>query len=402
MVLKPIPLSAFAPSFVPPVTGVFGSLAPVANSFDPSGLFAPRGRTGSASKRMRSEEIDCVFDRNAEYPPNQPPQKQSVNMGVIRGLVVAASTAGGEARDLMNDPSLDPKIKIFGNLCLSVLSAVEAMLECGLAPISAGLDGRGGGYASAAKKSQAPPTAPRPIPAGLAELKEGLKKADLESVLFDADLGPLPVANRAALASALSSGLRAAAISKAGAAGGDPVEAIRVMEDALSCVTDMEFLGQKSKKFIGRTGESDPRTNKFCTMPIKLKFDDRSARINFERSIQSNCGLRAIMSIPPPIRTEQATFGKAVRERYPNKIVMVRPDIEALELVAFHKEDGGKRWLRCPETLAIPREILLPQYVPRQSIVLPPKVSLETGDKDMDTDEAAAFAAATAAAFAAT
>jgi len=385
MVLKPIPLAAFAPSFVPPVTGYNGSLAPVANAFDPNGFFAQRGRVGSASKRMRSEEIDCVFDRSTDYPPNQNPPKQAVNTGVIRGLVVAASAAGGEARTLLDDPTLDPKLKIFGNLCLSVLAAVESMLECGIAPISAGLDGRG--YAAAAKKSQIPPpTAPRPNPPGLNELKESLRKADLESVLFDADLGPLPVANRAALSSALSSGLRAAAVSKAGIAGGDPAEAIRVMEDALSCVADMEFLGQKSRKFIGRAGESDPRTNKFCTMPIKLKFDDRSARINFERSIQTNCGLRATMSVPAPIRTEQAAFGKAVRARYPNEIVMVRPDIEALELVAFHKEDGGKRWLRCQETLPIPYEILLPTYTPRQIVVLPPLPFKATGD-DNEMDE---------------
>ena len=385
MVLRLIPLSAFAPSFVPPVTGFNGSLAPVANSFDPSGLFFRRGRVGSASKRVRSEEIDSVFDLGKDYPPNQNPPRPCLNVNVMKDLVVAATVAGSDARELMNSDDLDPKIKVFGSLCLAVLSAVEAMLECGITPLAAGLDGRS--FAATAKKSMNPPQpAPRPPPPGLTELRDGLKKADLESVLFEADLGPLPVANRTTLVNALSSGLRAAAIGKAEATGSDPSESIRIMEDALSCVADMEFLGQTSKKFIGKGGESDPRSNKFCTMPIKLRFDDRSARINFERSIKANCGLRATMSVPAPIRTEQTAFGKAVRARYPGEIVMVRPDIAALEFVAFHKVDGGERWLRCPEALPIPHGILLPHYVPRSVIVLPPKLVAGEGHSAMETE----------------
>ena len=95
MVLKPIPLSAFTPTFIPPVTGVGGSSAPIANSFDSSGLFPYRSRSSSANKRRRGEEIDLVFDRSEAYPPLHPPAKPSLNIPVIRELVVAATAAGG-------------------------------------------------------------------------------------------------------------------------------------------------------------------------------------------------------------------------------------------------------------------------------------------------------------------
>ena len=48
------------------------------------------------------------------------------------------------------------------------------------------------------------------------------------------------------------------------------------------------------------------------------------------------------MSLPAPIRKELAAFNKAVRAAYPGKIVMTRPDVRSLSLVAFTKNDGGK------------------------------------------------------------
>jgi hypothetical protein len=57
------------------------------------------------------------------------------------------------------------------------------------------------------------------------------------------------------------------------------------MDDALSCVSDMEFLGAKSKKFLK---EGDMRSNTFCTMPVKFRFDDKHSRINFEKNFEGS------------------------------------------------------------------------------------------------------------------
>jgi hypothetical protein len=69
------------------------------------------------------------------------------------------------------------------------------------------------------------------------------------------------------------------------------------MNDALDCVSEMEFISLKSEK----TRQKDEVTNEpknHYTMPIKLKFDDRSSRLHFERSVKATCGLRAVMSLP--------------------------------------------------------------------------------------------------------
>jgi hypothetical protein len=178
--------------------------------------------------------------------------------------------------------------------------------------------------------------------------------------------------NRSGLASALSEGIRKIAINTAGENGTDPAEAIRSMDDALGCVSEMDFIGIRSEKAKPRPG-APPSTpeKKYCTMPIKFKFEDRNTRLHFERTVKNCCNMRAVMSLPKPIRDEQTAFVKALRDRYPGKIITARPDLATLHFVAFFKGDKEKRWEKCSESIAIPTNIMLPEYKPRKEIILP-------------------------------
>jgi hypothetical protein len=111
--------------------------------YDSSGHF--RGRTGSANKRPRNEEIDAVFNLSQEYPPLIPPQKPSLNIEEIKTLLVTATAAGESVKGLIDAPEADPNLKLFGNLSMSLLKLVEAMIEAGIAPLAAGAAGGGRG-----------------------------------------------------------------------------------------------------------------------------------------------------------------------------------------------------------------------------------------------------------------
>ncbi len=135
---------------------------------------------------------------------------------------------------------------------------------------------------------------------------------------------------------------------------GDPAEAVRIADDALSLVKDMTFLGQASKKV------NNPRKPdlEHMSMPIKLEFDDRNSRIHFERTMLDKCNIKASMSLPKPVRTALNKFHDNLKIRYPDEITMARVDTYKLRFIAFHKEDGGPKWEPCPEWLAIPLDIL--------------------------------------------
>jgi hypothetical protein len=390
--MKPIPLAAYCPDFVPPVTGVNGSLAPVANMYDGSGNFQNRGRSNSVKRRRTDEKIDEIYDLSAEYPPLCMPQRPGFDLEKVKGLLVAAGSAAEDIRPLIEDPNTDPKILIFAKFSVALLEVLNAAVDCGLSPLATAAvsdprTGSGSGSTgSAFGKSRAPATAPKPVVApGLKELREGLEKADKESILFEANLGTATIANRQALAAAFSAGIRTAAVEKAVATGKDPAEAVRVMDDVLSCVNDMEFVGASSKKFISKN-ENDERNNKFCTMPIRFKFDDRDTRIHFETCIKNHCGLRAAISLPKPIREEQTAFQKAVKTKYPEEIVAIRVDTRSGVLRAFRKLHGQKEWTKCPESVDLLPGTLLPGYKPRQVFALEPEVQVAGPAQEHNTE----------------
>jgi hypothetical protein len=247
MRIKPIPLAAYCKDLIPPVTGIGGSLAPVANSYDTSGNISGRPREGSFSKKGRIDEIDRVFDLSAPYPPVTPPRKLSADLGEIKTLLVAAKAASEEAGPLLENPDLDPKLKVFGNLGMALLGVVAAIVEHGMIPLLAGL-GSGASLQGLVPTARSGPVPPPKTAAGIKELKASLEKADTESILFDANLGNFSMGNRNGLNTNFSIGIRNAAIKTANAKSSDPSVAVRAMNDALECITELDFIGLKSEK----------------------------------------------------------------------------------------------------------------------------------------------------------
>jgi hypothetical protein len=97
-------------------------------------------------------------------------------------------------------------------------------------------------------------------------------------------------------------------------AGGDATEAIRVVNNALSCTDNLDFMGHTSSKRIDKQDPNNPILMPFCSMPVKLDFPDRNTRIHFEKTLREDCNLLASISLPPTIRKYQSLYLSAMRE----------------------------------------------------------------------------------------
>jgi len=287
-------------------------------------------------------EFDRPFDLSRDYPPLVVPEKQSVDLDAVAALMVGAAEAVPCIRAKLENPESSQDIKDLAGFGLRMFDLLTGIWERVVRPAVAGQpNGLAGGV-------RAPKPPPRPD-AGKKELIEALAVSDKTSILYDSNLGTIPIANRQKLNHALSAGIREAALAKATADGTDPAEAVRVTDDALSLVANLTFMGQASRPVKDKA---------YCSMPIRLEFEDRGSRIHFERTIRAQCGNRATMSLPSAIREAQTKFYNAMKAAYRDEIVMVRVDTEKLRFKAFHKEDGGPQWIPCPEEEPIPFDIL--------------------------------------------
>jgi hypothetical protein len=366
-------------SLIPPVT-IGGRNNPVvANQFDDSGNF--RQRNGSF-KRQRVEgggavARDGYFDLSRDTATPSPPNIPKLDMNKIRGLLVKANEAAEAIRSRVTADAAPEGVKDLAGLSIALLDLVNAVVEEGILPMASPTAASFASVAAGSAAVSQSTARPRQEP-GAAELKAALATAEKTAVVFDADLGRLPAANRGVLNGAFAAGLKAATMKVAEESGGDVVEGIRVVNDALSCVDNMDFVGQSSARKIDKRGPANP------TMLVKLDFPDRNTRIHFERTLRKHCGMKASMSLPFEIRKYQGLFYKAMKTRYPDRIVMVRPDTPSLSFVAFMKNEGGSGWTRCRETVAIPKGIMLPNFVYPNRVDLPAVEGDVMGEGDDD------------------
>jgi hypothetical protein len=324
---------------------------------------------------------DNYYDLSRDASVAVPPPIPKLDVGRIRDLLVKANEMAGTIRARLSGDGVSEEVKELARFNMSLLDLVSAVVEEGILPLSSPATAS---YASVAGSAPAAPPAPiRPrVEPGTAELKAALTSAEKSAVVFDVDLGPSPVANRATLNGAFATGLKAATLKVVTEAGGDANEAIRVVNDALSCADNVDFKGQTSAKRIDKRDPANPIMMPFCSMPVKLDFPDRNTRIHFERTLRKQCNLKATISLPTPIRRYQALYLKAMKEHLPGRAVMVRPDTASLSLITLVKEEGGSAWLRCPGGHPIPRDIMLPSYKLPNRVDVPAAEVPELGDND--------------------
>jgi hypothetical protein len=381
-------------SHIPPVT-IGGISSPVvANLFDASGNF--RQRQGSF-KRPRVEAggdgpRDAVYDLSRDAAPAVLPSQLKLDTGKIRGLMVKANEAAAAIRTRITYSSAPAEFVELAMSSIALLDLVNAVVEDGILPLSSSVASPSFAAVAGSRPTNSNPAKLRPEQ-GTAELRAALVATDKTAVIFDADLGPSPVANRTALNNAFAAGLKAATQKVADGRGEDIAEGIRIVNDALSCADNVNFLGQTTARKIDKTDPANPVTFPFCTMPVKLDFPDRNTRIHFERTVRKHCNLKASISLPAPIRKYQGMYLQALKERHRGKFVMVRPDIASLGLVAFTKEEGDRSWTRCPGHHPIPRGIMLPDFILPNHIELPSGSFMEHSDGDDELLVAASIGA---------
>jgi hypothetical protein len=188
------------------------------------------------------------------------------------------------------------------------------------------------------------------------KLRQAITKAEKSTVIFNADLGSVPVMNRDTLARKVTLLLHDKAKSE-GEYRGNMKAAEEAVDDFLSCAS-LDFLGKGTKPFFNKKDLSDERNNKFCTVPIKLTWKSKSERIRGEQSIRKVCNGKCSVPYPKKIRLLIDEVLKAGQSSKPGCFIRVRVSHESLSVVAHARE--GDAWTDLNIAKVIPLDILEP------------------------------------------
>jgi len=184
-----------------------------------------------------------------------------------------------------------------------------------------------------------------------------VKEAEKSVLVFKLDLGTVPIMNTGTISRKVTENITAKAAAVEGKTNGRPSEdVVTVLEDTLSMMKGMEFFGKVTKPYRNGGNAQDPENGKFCTLPVKMNFKDKDAKIRAETVLRGTCKLQCSTPYPLQLRKAIKIVLASQKEAHPKEFVQVRVDPENLTLRVSRKIEG--KWFNNVETVPLGTEVL--------------------------------------------
>jgi hypothetical protein len=188
------------------------------------------------------------------------------------------------------------------------------------------------------------------------KIRQAILKAEKSTVIYNAELGNVPVMNRDTLARKVTILLHEKARAE-GEYKDNPKFAEEAVDDFLSCAS-LDFLGRGTKPFYNRKNPEDPMNKTFCTVPIKLTWKSKEERIRGEQAIRRICKSKCSTPYPRKIRGLIDEVLKAGQAAKPGCFIRIKVNHDSLTVVAHAREDN--KWIDLNLRKVIPLDILDP------------------------------------------
>jgi hypothetical protein len=211
-----------------------------------------------------------------------------------------------------------------------------------------------------ANKQTQPQAKPKEVSPELENFKEAVKLAERSTLIFNLDMGRVPIMNTETIKNKATLALTSmAAKLEPGNNTSVPCEdTITAIDDVLSLVTNMEFYGRKTKTY---TNARDKRSGLFCTIPVKYEFEDRDAKYEAETILREKCDAHVSTPYPAVLRECIRQVIEKVKTDYPDNQVKVTVDTSSFSLrVSMRQKVEGTpgRWETFEKNIPLPKEAL--------------------------------------------
>ena len=193
-------------------------------------------------------------------------------------------------------------------------------------------------------------------------IRQAITKAEKSTLLFGLDMGNVPTMNKDTLARKVTINLHAKG-KKAAEVNGKrdyrrEQDIEEITDDMLTCAS-LDFLGSGTQKYANRFDNDDPNNGKYCTVPVKLIFKERQARINAEQHLRKTCQVKCSTPYPKGLRKMISELINVAKAKKNGCFIRVKVNTEKLTLEA-HASVGQekKTWEDLQLTRDIPPNIL--------------------------------------------
>ena len=176
-----------------------------------------------------------------------------------------------------------------------------------------------------------------------------VREAEKATLVFNTDMGGVPVMNTATMNRKFSMALKVMAATQDGNANGEPkVDTVMQLDDTLSMVKNMEYFGKTTKK--GKGG--------YFTIPVKLTYKDRDTRMTAEANLRKLCKVSCSTPYHSTLRDTIKGVVEECKTRYKDSFIQARVDAENMKIKVSYRKYGEKStWHNDVEEFDLPDSV---------------------------------------------
>jgi hypothetical protein len=184
---------------------------------------------------------------------------------------------------------------------------------------------------------------------------EAIRDAERSTLCFNLNMGNKPLMNKSTIQEKATLALTSMAAKVEGKHSSVPSpEAVAVIDDVTSLVTNMEFYGSSTKQYKGNDADTQPT---FCTVPVRYQFKDREQRVFAEKQLRDTCKVKCATPYPAVVRECIKQVVDHVRLSHPDDFVKVNVHAKDFALKVYRRPKGKDLpWVEYPDLLRLPNE----------------------------------------------
>jgi len=181
--------------------------------------------------------------------------------------------------------------------------------------------------------------------------KTSVKNAERSSLIFNLNLGKVPIMNTNTMLTKATKALTDMAASSDGTSSSPLEDTVACIDDVLSLVKNVTVFGKQTKTY---RHPSDKASGSYCTAPIRYEFKDKDTRIRAEMLLRSKCKVMCSTPYHPTLRESIKQVVTHFKQVYPDNLIKVVVDTKNMCLRALRKPKGEQDWRKWDYTIPIP------------------------------------------------